>query len=97
MKVIFMEKEPMKIDSDSCLGSKLFVGQAVYSVKTCPLGKTISNRRVFNSDTNTFIFNILRTTHLGINRTLLIMHYKLCIKKGSTQWHEQPPSRRRTS
>ena len=61
----------MKIDSDSCLGSNLFVDQAVYSIKTCPLRKTISNRRVFNIDTNTFIFNILRTTHFGINRTLL--------------------------
>ena len=76
MKAIFMEKEPMKIDSDSCLVSNLFVGQAVYSVKTCPFGKTISNRRVFNSDNNALILNILRTTHFGVNRTLLTIYFK---------------------
>ncbi len=66
----------MKIDSDSCLGSNLFIGQAVYSVKTCPFGKTISNRRVFNSDYNALILNILRTTHFGVNRTLLVFSHK---------------------
>ncbi len=71
-----MKIEPMKIDSDSCLGSNLFVGQVVYSVKTCPFGKTISNRRVFNSDINILIFNILQTTHFGINRTLLMDYIK---------------------
>ena len=49
----------MKIDSDSCLGSNLFVGQAVYSIKTCPFGKTISNRRVLNNNVNILISNIL--------------------------------------
>ena len=59
MKAIFMENEPMKIDSDSYLGSNMFVGQAVYSIKSCPLGKTISNRRVLNSNVNILISNIL--------------------------------------
>ena len=71
----------MKIDSDSYLGSNIFVGQAIYSIKTCLLRKTISNRRVLNNNVNIFISNILWTTHFGINRTLLIMHYELCIEK----------------